>query len=202
MTITANNTEISSSNPTGLASSVVRRRGRSRSVSERITDWNAKTPRPIEGAESPSERYFAGEGDFVRNYEELGSRSPPPENRMGEPKRTGGLPSKPEVPPQSTAVPDPEIDRHSKPVRHNSRRVRPPPEANLENLTQAQRLLKSTLGVKLNWRRRDNWKEWMLVYSGPKDKLKEAIRVGNDVLINPDYYENMPAKEYGEFASV
>ena len=72
----------------------------------------------------------------------------------------------------------------------------------MENLTQAQRLLKSTLGVKLNWRRRDNWKEWMLIYSGPKDNLEEAIRVGNDVLTNPDYYEYYPAKEYGEFASV
>ena len=202
MTITANNTEISSSNPTAVASSVVRTRGRSRSVSERITDWNAKTPRPIEGTESPSERYLAGERLSVRNYEELGIRSSPAVNRMGEPKRTGGLPSKPEVPPQSTAVPDPEIDRHSKSVPTDQCKVRPPPEANLENLTQAQRLLKSTLGVKLNWRRRDNWKEWMLIYSGPKDNLEEAIRVGNDVLTNPDYYEYYPAKEYGEFASV
>ena len=207
MTITANNTEISSSSPTAVASSVVRTRGRSRSVSERITDWSAKTPRPMGGTESPSERYFAGERDSVRNYEELGSRSPPPVNRMGEPKRTGGLPSKPEVPPQSTAVPDPEIDRHYQLVpdpnaRIGSLHVRPKRESNLENLMRAKRWVAFTLKVKMTWRRRDNWLYWHLQFVGPEDRLKAARDLADDVLTNPDHYEDPPEKEYGEFASV
>ena len=211
MTTPANNTEISSnngaSNPTGVPSNVVRTRARSRSVSERITDWNAKTPRPIEGAESPSERYFAGERDSVRNYEELGIWSSPPVNRMGEPKRTGGLPSKPEVPPQSTAVPDPEIDRHyhlalDPNARVGSLHVRPKHEANLENLLRAKRWVAITMNVKMNWRRRDNWVAWHLHFVGPENRLEAARDLAHDVLTNPDHYEDPPEKEYGEFASV
>ena len=86
--------------------------------------------------------------------------------------------------------------------------VRPGPHADIRNLGLAQKLVKSTFGVNVKYRRRDNWEYWWLIYVGPEDKLKLASELGEDALVNPEFYddtepdEDASIEEQRELASV
>ena len=101
--------------------------------------------------------------------------------------------------------------RQPPPILLGILRVRPGHRENLRFIKKAKAYVKMVLDVKMSWRRRTRWNYWMITYAGPLHLLAKATRLGQEILLNPDHYEDPPLanedpdssmEEQGEFDSV
>ena len=207
--------------PRGVGMGVVDRADRLCSAPERRAIPFEGSPTPTE---SPKVPYFTAVWESMEPPPETGAVSPeglgsqvsqPLASPMAvSPEGAGVLPlqvaSNTEVPPQRDIYAEVEQPYQPlpRPATNAFLHVRPGPHAHMRNLEWARKLVKSTFGVNVKYRRRDNWEYWMLIYVGPKDKLHLAAELGEDALVNPEFYddpepdEDASIEEQRELASV
>ena len=195
--------------PLGVSSNMNQRRAEipgTRSVSDLSRACSGGPIKPFaKGVEGPSEIQSESAGPTwtgpdrtaVSPHEGPGSQpaTPPANETEVSPDRVYGVrppeetPSRPQLPLRSSKA-----EAYMK--------VQPDPQCDIRNLKHTQRVVLHTYGVNMKWRRRGGWQAWMLTYCGPRDVLSVAAKLAEDCLINPTHYEDPPAKEQREFASV
>ena len=148
-------------------------------------------------SESAGQTWTGPDRTAVSPHEGPGSQpaTPPANETEVSPDRVYGVrppeetPSRPQLPLRSSKA---EACMH----------VDPDPRCDFRNLKRTQRLVLHIYGVEMWYIRRESWQSGRIIYSGPKDVLSVAAKLGEESLINPSYYEDPPAKEQREFASV